>query len=739
MRARSISMSSWLFVSAMAGAGSSIVGCSSAPLQDAPQSKNTAPTGQTPGATGPRGSGPDGATGPNGGPVEPYFPAGGIDGPAHVDFFIGDPTPSSFDRAPYPSELWRKPDGKLDLSKYPAADHFLGKTYVETIQRDTDGFSIAPGIYMHFDGEPDLSNLSLSPGDTMSMRSPIFMMDVDDNSPAQGEYIPVEFKWYMQGDGKYLQSRTLAIKPVAGFVLRSNTTYAVVVQRSLATPSGTLLGTTADFEFMKWTEARPGDNEERLRQAHYPAFNYLAENGLARADIAAAAVFRTGTPEALFTKMYDKVLALPAGFEPKILSATQVSENSTRRVIQGYYCTPNFQSGINQAPFANGGGSIVAVAGEPQLQSMEGTDYATEDCGKLLKARFILTLPASGTMPLSGWPIIETAHGTGGSAESELSFNDLADRAAKLGMATVATDQVLHGKDGDPGERPGANKTAQVAIPGIPIGIPLKSAELFYNPVNPAAGRDNARQSAIDAVVLVRLITAGSFAASGVTGNLKFDRNKIMVFGHSQGSQTNSPMAVVEPLVRGTVLSGAGGDIRYGILYRTKPEIIQGFTLRTILATAFAMNESQLDEFHPLMSMAQHIADPVDPQTWARFYREPLPGKSPQSVLLYEGTKDNYNPYQTSEALAVAFRAVPVQPAVVQSVLGLGLNGIDPAAAPLSANVAGGKATAALVQFDTTVSEDGHFVIYTEPNAFEWAENFYESGMADPVPTVSAP
>lgn len=710
--------------------------CGTTTVRQTAQSPNTAPTGQTPGTSGPRGAtGPSGASQP-GTNVTPYFPEKGIEGGGRVAFTI---SPADFSSAPFPSELWRTAEGKLSLTGYPAADHFLGSVYVDAIERDADGFSVAPAVYFKFDVEPDLTQLSPNPGDTSRLQHPIAMLDVDDTSPDKGELIPITFKWYPTGDGKFIGANTLAVKPVAGFVLRANTTYAVVVMRSLSTRSGALLGTTDDFEYVKWTEAREPEAQERQRKIHFPVFNYLAELGLGRADIAAAAVFKTANPYAAFDRLFAHATSLTGPNKPRIVSAAQTADGGNYREVTGYYCTPNYQSDLDLAPFQQSGGKILfGTDGQPVLQDVSTTTYADADCGKLLKARFVLTVPKT-TMPAGGWPLIESAHGTGGSARSELGTNKLAGLAAAVGIATVMTDQPLHGTKDDPGERPGANQNVSLTIPGLPIGIPLKSAELFYNPMNPVAGRDNARQAAIDAIVLGRLMTEAPFVATGGPGEVTFNREKLMAFGHSQGSQTNAPIAVVDPSYQGIVLSGAGGDIRYGILYRSSPKFPLNMSLRTILSAALGISEGMLDEFHPVMALVQHVADSVDPQTWARLYREPLPGRAPQNVLLYEGIKDTYNPPSASEALAVALHATPVRPAVVNSVLGLSLRGIDPVDSPLSANIAAGQATCGLIQFDSTQGEDGHFVIYQEPTAFDWAINFYESVLAEAVPNILAP
>jgi len=60
-----------------------------------------------------------------------------------------------------------------------------------------------------------------------------------------------------------------------------------------------------------------------------------------------------------------------------------------------------------------------------------------------------------------------------------------AERLANRGVASIGFDQVLHGERAPPGTQP---------------------ENTFFNFLNPVAGRDNARQSALDNVQQLRLV-----------------------------------------------------------------------------------------------------------------------------------------------------------------------------------------------------------------------------------------
>jgi len=659
-----------------------------------------------------------------------YTPRSPLPGAVHASFRLPRAEPVPFFDLPWPTDLLRISDRRLDFRSFPGQGALLISDYIDTAARDVDGYSVAPAIYFHFDGPIAEARLPSGVKTTPSARDAVFLVDVDPASPERGTFIPLARRYY-QSAYRHVPAHTIAIKPLPGFVLRGDTLYAAVVRRDLGDASGAPLGTTPDLEAIKWTEPRPDAAEERARALHARAFDRLTALGAGRADIAAIALFRTQAPHAVTERLLDTITRLtqPAHARaPRVASAEWYEERSFPHgpgaywTVRGVYCTPNFQTDIDKAPFLSDGGGTFALdeRGAPRVIDIpEDSKYHDPTCGGLLRARFVLTIPTS-PMPPGGYPLIVSSHGTGGSAYTFLGPNDFAGWAAREGIAVVSTDQPLHG-GGDPlGGRPGSREPVQLSIAGFPININAgdSAAELsFYNFIHPAAARDNLRQAAADGMVLARLFATFDFKTllprREGRDRPRFDPSKVMVAGHSQGSQSAIAQGALDPLVRGVLLSGCGGDARLGILGRRD---LAGAVM-PIIATMLELSPGELDEFHPFMSLLQTLADPIDPQSYARLYWDPLPGRRPQNVLHYAGLWDSYTPPETAEALAVALRATPLDPPF-SPIVGLGRP-----EGPLESLLAK-TATRAFAQFEPTMGEDGHFVIYHEPGAINIARRF---------------
>ena len=360
---------------------------------------------------------------------------------------------------------------------------------------------------------------------------------------------------------------------------------------------------------------------------------------------------------------------------------------------------------------------MLSANGEPEVvPAPQRGPYASGACGDLMRARFVLTIP-KGPVPSPGFPLLVTAHGTGGDAEDFLGPENFAGWAARAGVAAISTDQPLHGGGGR-APRPGSREPIAFSIAGIPVpvyGGPRAAAAAFYNPVHPAAARDNLRQAAVDGMVLARVFTAEGLArilppAEGREPP-RFNRARVVAAGHSQGAQSAVVMGAVDPMVRGVVLSGCGGDARLGILLRKDLPVVPVF--RTLLG----LDDGELDDMHPLMTLVQTLADPIDPQSYARLYWDPAPGRQPPGALLVEGMGDSFSPPRASEALAVALRAVPVAPVLKQ------LPWLGPPAESLDALLAP-RPSRALVQLRPTQGENGHFVLFMKPGAGELVVRF---------------
>ena len=134
------------------------------------------------------------------------------------------------------------------------------------------------------------------------------------------------------------------------------------------------------------------------------------------------------------------------------------------------------------------------------------------------------------------------------------------------------------------------------------------------------------------------------------------------------------------------------------------------------------------DPFHPVLALVQILADPADPHTYARYYRELPPGRGPTSVLHLEGLGDGYNPEAAAEALAAALGATPLAP-LAKAFPALDVLGLR-AAATVRGNAAGGGASIAFAQLVPTHGEDGHFVMYEEPEAATLVTQFFTRALA---------
>lgn len=664
-----------------------------------------------------------------------YAPDHGLVGATTVSFALrsrpSDPQPGGFFGAPWPSELWRKPDGSLDFRGFPGADSFLLADAIAEAVQETDAFSVSPVVYVHFTGSLDPTDLP-APRETRRESSSILLVDVDPDSPDRGALIPVEHRYYAD-DLRFIPERTLAIKPLSGFVLRPGTLYALVIRRSLTEPP---LGTTRDFELTKWTKPHPQPVVEAARRLHAPVLSEVGRMGVDRSDIAALAVFRTQRPYDAFQSMFDAAVE-PGPHQPRLLRMDWVDDDDDTqelpyRVARGYYCTPNFQRNIDEVPFLEAGGTIVRdAAGRVSIQPIPAdSPYHTPECGPSIRARFVLTVPR-GAMPATGWPLLVVAHGSTGDAFAFVGEGSFAGFAARAGVAAVSTDQPLHGGQDEQGARPGSRKPFTFRIGGIPIRLPAEGhgAELaFYHPMRPPVMRDNLRQAAIDTVMLSRLMLGADFSkhpglafstSSPSAADVRFDAERLFLAGHSQGSQSAAVVGVVDPWVRGVVLSGCGGDIRVAFARR------QDTNAREVVQLLLRLEHGEIDEFHPVLALVQGVLDPVDPQTWARLYRDPLPGRRPVSVLHFEGLGDTMTLPAMSEALATAMQSQPLRP-LLQPIGGLSLLGIEPSPT-VRGNAADGQATLALVQLAPEPGQDGHYVMYRDSRASQLVRAFLQA------------
>jgi hypothetical protein len=621
----------------------------------------------------------------------------------------------TFFSRPYPSDLDRTADGRLSMDRYPGADLPIFGEYVRTAARELTGFSLAPVVYFHLTGALEKAHFARDP--EVTARAPAFLIDIDSKSPERGRIVPITTRFYERAL-RFLPKGAFALRPRPGHVLRPNTQYAAVLRRDAISQ---LVGTSADLERLKSTHRAVDAGLEQARSLHQSAFDYLTTLGVDRSQVAAISVFRTHAPHAVTQRMLAVIDQSLTENKPRVTSASVDRRHETSRywVVTGEVCLPNFQRDLEHAPFLNtaGGTFDIDASGSPRVVELPvDSPYRGADCGGSLRARFVISIPKTAA-PSDGYPLLVSSHGTTGSAFTFLGVDDFAGWAAEEGVAVVSTDQPLHG--GVDGSRPGADKPLAITIAGFSIPLASAAEVAFYNPFFPATARDNLRQAAADAYSLSRIF--GGLDLSKLLGAstrpAHFDKNRLAYAGHSQGSQSVAAIGALDPRARAVILSGSGADARMGILERADLPILP--VLRVILG----VEESELDAFHPFLALVQNLADPIDPQSYARFYWQPPPGVGARSVLTYSGVSDSYAPYLCGEALAIALHATPLSP-LPRPVPELERLGLHPVG-----SVVGAPTLRAFAPYASTRGEDGHFVLYYEPGAADLVQDLLRSSM----------
>jgi predicted esterase len=616
---------------------------------------------------------------------------------------------------PFPSDFRRDPDNTVRFTgMYNPRNTPIVRQYLEFAKGRLDGFSPIAAGYVRFDGGVDPASLPATPPDALVPDASVQLIDVDPASPERGsrKLIATSFR---AGEGSYVLPNTLRWMPALGFPLRPKTRYALVVTSGLKSADGGDALPSAELRQVLGLDPASGATAT-LAKSLGPALGELAAAGIDKGAIAQLAVFTTSDPTAELRAVAD---AMKASFPAPKFNFREpwklASDKGYVEYIGSYGPSPNYQKG--KLPFKEygDGGSFGYVNGKPQP-----VDTFTP--------RFSLTVPSNCTMPEKGYPIVLVAHGTGGNFRSHLGHG----YASKLGekcIASMGVDQIFHGT------RPGA--------PNNENDIQL----LFFNIENPEAARTNAQQSALDEVQRARLFTetrATIPPSVSLTGKeIRFDPDRVMFFGHSQGGLNGPLYLAIDNSSKGGILSGSGGTIAVALLEKKQPKPAVADIVRTVFL-GLSPGDDELDYFHPAIGMAQSVIDAEDPSNYARLIiSEPRPGFAPKSIYMSEGigpdgVGDSYTPPPGIEAHALAL-GLPLMTPIQYPIPGLAYAGngtITIGESGLRANLAGGAATGVLAQWPP--KSDGHFVVYEVPKARDQIIAFLRS-LADGSPGTVPP
>ncbi|MGE0870319.1 MAG: hypothetical protein AB7P03_17265 [Kofleriaceae bacterium] len=586
-------------------------------------------------------------------------------------FTLPAPT-DDFYALPFPNDVYRRDDGTLDLARVPANGTIVPQ--IVAAAESLDGFGLNQAMFARFDGALDAESLP-TPSEWLDDDASIYLIDVDPESAERGQRVPIIVRFRVD-PGETIGDNSLVARPFPGFGLTEGTTYALVITNRVRDRSGEPIAASDTFATLLGSG---GDDAIRAARARYqPLLDLLDQpGGDDRDDVVSAAVFTTQRFSRVVAGIRSSIFALPA---PIATSVESTTSNPTYSVFVGAYQAPNFQAGA--VPYTNAPSGEIRLdpAGMAIIERME-------------PMRFALTVPA-GPVPAGGFPIAICQHGTGSTFTSFISDGTAAALAAE-GIATIATDQVLHG-------------------PRNPGGSPEIA---FFNIANIYAARDNSLQGAADGFSLLRLAQGLSIPDDGRT--ITFDPARVYFFGHSQGGLTGPGFIAFEPSVSGAVLSGTGGLLYLNLLHKTLPLDISSLV-------PSLLDDSPVNEDNPSLALAQMWIERADGVNYAPLMaRRPLAGLLPRNVLQTEGFTDHYSPNIGIEAFATALGADVVANPDARSVEGLILRGRATVALPVTDNVGG--ATVALAQYAQHPDSDGHFVVFDVPAAQRQAAAFLGS------------
>ncbi len=613
-------------------------------------------------------------------------------GPTLVRFEVPRPmiVPNQF-LLPWPSDLAVDGTGAVDLHFIPGVmTAELTRSYVDLLAGKLRGYSPMTATYFRLSSPINLRSLPGSGDASIVAGASAYIIDIDPMSPTPGRRWPAVYQFRDRGN-RFFPANTLAVAPAPGYPFRPLTRYAVVLTDALQGADGTPVRADSDWRAISDVM----NNDPTLATAARPyraALMRLRALDVDTSHIVALTTFVTNDPAAEFYRAAEVTLR-PTTRTPAINNIVRLGQSQNYTTYGGTYGpNPVFQQG--ESPYnAEGSGDFVLDAmGTPVVQTYDEA------------IRFVLSVP-NGAAPAGGWPIAIYAHGTGGDANSFVSDGTAQSLAAE-GVACFGFDQIFNGLR----TRPGGTPETQ-----------------FFNFVNPFAARSNNRQAAIDLVQAGRLLqTLTVSAAVSGAGEIRFDGNNPMFFGHSQGGLNGPLWLATAQGPAAAVLSGAGATLALSLVLKTEP-----INIPNVVAALLGVPPSDLSPLHPVVTLAQTIADPADPVHYARnIIAEPRMGGSGRHVFMTQGFLDRYAPPASIASLAVAMGLpllLPVLHADTTSVL----SNYPRVSLPQRRNLSMGAVTGGWQQFDAPAGRDGHFVVFDVAEARSRAARFLGSFAAN--------
>ena len=414
-------------------------------------------------------------------------------------------------------------------------------------------------------------------------------------------------------------------------------------------------------------------------------------------DVDGLALLRTQDPRAELGRVIEAGRALELGMvEGFVLD--EVFDDYC--VYSGVTSMPVWQEG--EPPYSTEGGGWVIVDGEPVLQGWED-------------ANVVVTVPR---VDADVFPAVVFSR-TGGGGE-----RPLVDRGP------VAAP----GQDPDESGAGPALHFAAAGYAGISVDGPhggLRNVSggdeqfLMFNVVNPAAMRDNVRQSAVELALVPSLVdglVVDSSECPGAPAEARFEARVLM--GHSMGASI-APLAVVPGGYEAMILSGAGGSWTENVVHKRSP-----LEVRPIAEAMLGVDE--LDEFDPILNLLQWAGESADVPVYGQDVVE-----AGVHVLMVQGIVDTYILPPIANAASLGMRLDLGGDALDE---GLGYEGLTgllqwSGASAVELPHRGASSTRVVVQHAEDGILDGHEVVFQSAGPKLQIEHFLRT-LSDGVPEL---
>jgi hypothetical protein len=289
-------------------------------------------------------------------------------------------------------------------------------------------------------------------------------------------------------------------------------------------------------------------------------------------------------------------------------------------------------------------------------------------------------LPPSGAAP---YRTVLFGHGLGSGREQG---EELARHTITQNVATIAIPALQHGEH-PTNEMPGRGAIGTV-IEFFAIG------DLESKAVDGLVLRDHFRQSTYDKLQLTRLLEAGLDADGD--GTVDLDAAQMAYVGASLGGIMGAELLALTDAYPAAILAVPGSNVI---------SIVSASELFGPLVTLLVPPGATTGDVQRFFPVLQTILDRGDGGSYApHVLRDRLVGDEsapPPSVILGVALDDDTVPNVSSWSLARALD-VPITPELLRPVPGMEVL----TETPVSGNVAGGAATAGLIQFDI-IERDG--------------------------------